>query len=166
MDVRQLQDQIKENKTKDSLASSIKEMKETPVTPEEKKKTFASRREVFNVKYLLDNGEEKVEKVNSVILDSEKRQLMNRLIVQLAGGLNIETLPGEEQGRITCLARIAVQVENPSDWLINTCGEDLEFCYHIAQQLVSHETRYFRYGDGESEAGERKPRFSIDSVAP
>lgn len=166
MDVRQLQNQIAETKQKESLASSIKEMKEAPVTKEEKKKTFASRRESFTIKYSLDDGSEKVEKISSVILDSEKRQLMNRLIVQLAGGFNIEDLPSEEQGRITCLARIAVQIDEPSDWLVNTCGEDLEFCYHVAQKLVSHETRYFRYGNAEGQGGEVKPRFSIDSDTP
>ena len=166
MDVRQLQNQISEKQQEGSLSSAIKEMKKEPITEDHKKKAFATRRESFNITYQLDNGSEKKESITSVVLDSTGRQMMNRIIVNLAGGVKIESLPAEEQGRISCLARIATQIEEPSDWLINTCGEDLDFCYYIAERLVDHETRYFRNNSGEGQGGEVKPRFSIDSATP
>lgn len=147
--------------TQPAVSSQIKTAMEAPkpAAPEVK---LAKRRETISFNYIMDDGETRKAVLVSSVLDGEGRNKMSRIQMALTGGVSFDSLPAEERGRITCLARIAVQVEKCPDWVLDKASEDLELCYELATRLVDHETRFFRSDDGTSEEPSQTKRFSFN----
>ena len=174
MDIRQIQAMANDNQPEKQEATQAVEAKEeAPKTQveqiketlkEEIKKEepkFVSREEEISFFYAQDNGTNKPYQITSRVLNGEGRTKMARIQTGLAGGLPFETLPVDEQGRITCIARIATQIKDCPEYLLEIASEDLDFCFELATQLVRHEMRYFRGIDSEGQVKEDGKRFSF-----
>lgn len=129
---------------------------------EEVKEEVVRRVKTFNVKY--DFGDkEKSAALSSKIMDAECRTKYERVLLALSGGQNFEVLPAEVKNRYYSLARIACQLINPPQWVLEAVSDDLGFCFELGRRLIDHENAWFRWNDWDSETNESKARFSISS---
>ena len=174
MDIRQIQAMANENQPE-----KAKEVVTTPKVDDkpktqvdlikqeltekvvEDKPSFVNREEDLSFFYTHDSGESKAHQITSRVLNGEGRTKMARIQTGLSGGIAFEALPVDEQGRITCIARIATQVKDCPEYLLEIASEDLDFCFELATQLVRHEMRYFRGVNSEGEIKENGKRFSF-----
>lgn len=119
----------------------------------------------IDVEYETPTGHKKSCKLTSKVMDSAARLKYEKILATLASGYIFEQLPVEIQNRYASLARIVAQTIDPPDWLLEVCGEDLDFAYSLTLQLLEHEKRFFRYSALASSETAPRPRFSINSAA-
>jgi hypothetical protein len=120
---------------------------------------------VLDIDYEYPNGNKKSCKLTSKIMDNQARLKYEKIIATLSHGFIFEQLPSEMQNRYASLARIISQTIDTPDWLLEVCGEDLDFAYSLTLQLLEHEKRFFRYTAIGSQEAASKPRFHIDTKA-
>jgi hypothetical protein len=155
----ELQEAPKEEEKKTSEVAIIKQQLEAESKPEEQ--ILVKREEDISFFYQHQDGQTKPHTITSYVLNGEGRNKMARIQTGLSGGVSFSSLPADEQGRITCIARIATQVKDCPDYLLEIASEDLDFCFELATQLVRHEMRYFRGVDSQGEIKEDGKRFSF-----
>lgn len=153
-------DIVKQIKEQQKIEKSIDNIKEA-ISPKIEVEKFAPRVKSIKIKYNFD-GKDKSTTLSSKVMDYEQRLHYERVIATLQDGMRADLLSTETRNRHMCLARIATQCIDPSDWVLEAAGEDLEFCFQLARRLLDHEAEYFRYSGSESGSQESKPRFSID----
>jgi hypothetical protein len=177
MDLVKLRDEIDEKKQKNSIEekvnvfANIKEkVEEIDAVVEEQKERKKEIKPVpriisLNIDYETPSGEKKSCKLTSKVMDNVARIKYDKLLAALASGYIFDQLPIETQNRYASMARILSQTIDPPDWLLEACGEDLEFAYELTLKLLEHEKRFFRYAALGSEETAFKRRFSVDTKA-
>ncbi len=131
------------------------------VAKKEDQDVFAPRVKNIKIKYNFD-GKEKGTTLSSKVMDYEQRLQYERVITALQDGMRADILSVETRNRHMCLARIATQIIDPPEWVLEAAGEDLEFCFTLARRLLDHEAEYFRYAGDKGDEQAARPRFSID----
>ena len=170
MDIRQIQAMANDNQpekqvkvpttdTEKNQVDLIKEQLKEETKTEQP--ALVKRDEDISFTYTYQDGSTKAHAIVSHVLDGVGRSKMARIQVALANGFDFESLPVEEKGRISCIARVASQVKDCPDWLLELVSEDLDLCFELAQQLARHEMRYFRGIDSEGKVKENGKRFSF-----
>jgi hypothetical protein len=153
-------DLVKKIKESVSDDKNVEELKIKKDKPEDKPK-FASRVKNIKIKYDFD-GKEKQTTAQSKIMDYQGRINYERVITSLQEGMPADSLSQDIKNRHMCVARIAIQIIDPPQWVLEAAGEDLEFCFTLARRLLDHEAEYFRYSGSEDSSTASRPRFSID----
>ncbi len=119
----------------------------------------------IDTEYVFNDGSVKQCKLTSKVMDNEARLKYDRVLAALSSGLVFDNLPLEVQNRYAAIARIMAQCIDAPNWVLEVCGEDIEFAYGLTLQLLEHEKRFFRYDTSASEGGEVKKRFSLRATA-
>jgi hypothetical protein len=166
MDLVSLKEQMIADQEESVELSKIKEKSqeevEAIILPKKKSKKI-KRTISFPIDYNdADKDKTLNEMLKSKVMDSKSRLQYDKILMSLAGGYQFENYPQLQKTRFQCIARIICQLVEPAEWVLEKAGEDLDFCYALASNLVEHENRYFRYDNPEDSSKEGQSRFSID----
>jgi len=119
------------------------------------------REREFDVKYTAPDGNNYAATLVSSIKTGDDRILVGQMAAQMARGAIWVSLPPATQARIWALANVAVQLEEPPEWVLEWSQEDDSLLYGISRVLEVHESTYFR-GHGEEGPGPTEsPRLEI-----
>lgn len=106
------------------------------------------REREFDVRYTAPDGNDYATTLVSSIKTGDDRILVGQMASQMARGAVWVSLPPATQARIWALANIAVQLQEPPEWVLQWSQEDDSLLYGISRVLEVHESSYFR-GHGE-----------------
>jgi hypothetical protein len=158
----------KEEEQKLNVLEKVKEKVESieqEITQPKQDLKITPRIVVLDIDYEYPNGSKKSCKLTSKVMDNQARLKYEKIIATLSHGFIFEQLPTEMQNRYASLARIMAQTIDTPDWLLEVCGEDLDFAYSLTLQLLEHEKRFIRFTAIGSQETAPKPRFHIDTKA-
>jgi hypothetical protein len=128
---------------------------------EKKVETLTQREETIAIEYVAPTGKSYRADLISVVMDTDARLTMNRVLQNLCLGVVFENLPTEEKYRLQGLARCLVQIKDAPDWLNEWIGQDNQLLIKILNILVEHEALFFRASPKESENVAGQERISI-----
>jgi len=117
----------------------------------------------FSISYDAPTGESFTDTLTSVVMNSDSRLTMQRIIQRLCTGLVYDNLSYAERLRVDAIARAIVQIQEVPDWLNDHIGEDDQLLSEVNSMLVEHENRYFRGNARKSAEGTAEKRVSINS---
>lgn len=138
----------------------VSEAKAEP-SPVDEREPLTPRDISFSIEYDSPTGEDLNATVRSVVLDADGRMAKTRVMQQLGRGLVFDTLPQEDRYRIDALSRVAVQLKDAPQWLIDAVGEDLDLLVNVNNTLLEHENRYFRGNLRKGKDSEIKTRVRV-----
>jgi hypothetical protein len=128
---------------------------------EKKVETLTQREETIAIEYVAPTGKSYRADLISVVMDTDARLTMNRVLQNLCLGVVFENLPTEEKYRLQGLARCLVQIKDAPDWVTEWIGQDNQLLIKILNVLVEHEALFFRASPKESENVAGQERISI-----
>jgi hypothetical protein len=128
---------------------------------EKKVETLTQREETIAIEYVAPTGKSYRADLISVVMDTDARLTMNRVLQNLCLGVVFENLPTEEKYRLQGLARCLVQIKDAPDWVTEWIGQDNQLLIKILNVLVEHEALFFRASPKESEGTQGQERISI-----
>jgi len=147
-----------------NLAATAKEevtQAKAEPTPVDKREELTPREIKFTLEYDAPSGEDLSAELTSKVLDADGRLARSRVFNQLSRGMVFEALSQEDKYRIDALSRMAVQLQDAPQWVIDAAGEDIDLLVYINNTLMEHESRYFRGNTRTSSEGEVKPRVRV-----
>ena len=128
---------------------------------EKKVETLTQREETIAIEYVAPTGKSYRADLISVVMDTDARLTMNRVLQNLCLGVVFENLPTEEKYRLQGLARCLVQIKDAPDWVTEWIGQDNQLLIKILNVLVEHEALFFRASPKESENVAGQERICI-----
>jgi hypothetical protein len=158
--------EVKEERFIEKVIQEVEKVDKEEITETRKPEHKLTPRIIsLDIEYETPTGQKKSCKLTSKVMDSAARMKYEKILATLASGYVFEQLPVEIQNRYAALARIVAQTIDTPDWLLEVCGEDLDFAYSLTLQLLEHEKRFFRYTALASAETAPRPRFSINSAS-